>query len=478
MRADLAPFGVDLMLTIAGLGVLVAAGLVPRHLPTMFAAAGLAYLCGAAVVPVVLVVLLVVGIPLTLVSFALVVLLCVGLGVFRSRYRPPATPPAAVRLPAEPWRQWPAETWVVVAFAVFFGAFAVVGLLSAFETPLSGWDAWSIWARKAQILTVHGSLLTDFFTNSSYTFAHLDYPLQYPIWEALHFRAGAVFDTQAIPRHMWLLLVAFGWGVAYLVREHVRPIVWAPVLLLTIAAPGVWEQLLSGYADLPMAIFAAAGTISLGLWLQGGNPGLLALSAVMLSATANMKNEGMVAALTILLVAGAIVLWQRAGRRPLLIAGSAVLAAILPWRIWVAAHGIEGDMPVGKGLHPGYLLDRLDRVRPAIEAINGQLADQGQWLYLVPLAALVVGVSLLSGVGRRVAIFYLGSFVLTWALFVWSYWISPHDLAWHLSTSVNRVVSIPILICAVALLHISGLLASALRTTSAGAGKAAPPQRL
>jgi hypothetical protein len=46
--------------------------------------------------------------------------------------------------------------------------------------------------------------------------------------------------------------------------------------------------------------------------------------------------------------------------------------------------------------------------------------------------------------------------------FVWSYWISPHNLAWHLATSVDRVVSIPMFICIAALLHLSGMLVGSL----------------
>ena len=151
-------------------------------------------------------------------------------------------------------------------------------------------------------------------------------------------------------------------------------------------------------------------------------------------------------------------------------AAGAVVVALLPWRIWLAAHGIEGDMPVAKGLNPGYLLDRIDRVGPAIAAINGQFADPERWLFILPLATLVVVASLVSGVGRRVAAFYLGCFLLVWAAFVWSYWISPHDLEWHLATSVDRVVSIPMLVCLAAVLHLSGLLLASPRLEAGADG--------
>jgi hypothetical protein len=463
LRAELAPFAVDLLLALAGLGILLAIGLVPRRPQTIVAALGLAYLTGASVVPVVLIALLVVGIPFTLETFAVVVVLCSGAGLLGWRSGWEEAPPRGEAWWRRPWRSWPVDVWVVGAFVVLFGAFATVGMLSAFEMPLTEWDAWSIWARKAQMLTEHDSLVGGFWTASSYSWTHLDYPIHFPVWEALHFRAAGEFDTQALLRHVWLLLVAFVWAVAYLMRGRVRPLVWAPLLLLAAVAPGVWEQLLTGYADVPMALYACLGAISLALWLSEGDGRFLALGAIMLAAAANLKNEGLMAAAALLIVAGGIAVWRRFHLPELVVAAGALFLAILPWRAWLSTQGIEGDLPLSKGLDPGYMLDRIDRVWPAIESIGSQLADQGRWLQLLPLAALAVAVSLVSGKGRGIAVFYLASFLLVWAGIVWSYWISPHPLEWHLGLSANRVVSVLVLLCLAAVVHLSGSLLSALQ---------------
>ncbi len=463
MRADLAPFAVDLLLAGAGLGVLLAIGLVPWRAASMAAAFGLAYLTGAVVVPLVLIALLAIGVPFALETFAIVALLCMAAGAFRPQGRDQDEAERPEPWWRRPWRSWPGDVWVAGAFVVLFGAFALVGWLSAFSMPLNEWDAWSIWTRKAQMLTMHDSLVPEFWTASSYVWVHLDYPLQYPVWEALHFRAAGEFDTQALLRHVWLLLVAFVWAVAYLLRGRVRPVVWAPLLLLAAAAPGVWQQLLTGYADVPMAIFACLGAIALALWLGDGDRRSLALAAIMLAGTASVKNEGLMAAVVLLAVAGAIAWRRRLDLRGFGIAAGAVVAAILPWRLWLAANGIEGDMPVSKTItDPGYMLDRTDRIRPAFEAIARELADQDRWLYLLPLAALAVTASLVFDLGRRLAGFYLAAFGLVWAGLVWSYWISPNPLEWHLGTSVNRVIALPMLICLAAALHLSGLLLRAL----------------
>jgi hypothetical protein len=462
LRAELAPFAIDLLLACAGFGVLLAAGVVSRRAVDMLGALGLAYLTGTAVVPLVLVTLLVVGVPLELETFAAVVLICVVIGVLRSRGREVDRKPSRAPRRGWLWRSWTVDARVTAVFVVVFGAFSAIGLLSAFDMPLIGGDAWTIWARKAEMLTVHGSLRADFFASPSYGFMHPDYPLQYPVWEALHFRASGTFDTSALLRHVWLLLVAFVWAVAYLLRKQVRPVVWAPLLLLAAAAPGIWQQLLNGYADVPMAIFACLGAICLALWLRDGEGRFIGLAALMLAAAANTKNEGLMAAVSLLIAAGGVTFFRRLRIRQFLLAGSLTVLAILPWRIWLATEGIKGDMPVSEGVNPGYLLDRTDRVWPAIHAIGHQLADQGRWLYLLPLAVLVLVASLLSGIGRRVAGFYLVSLVLFWAGLVWSYWISPYPIGWHLSTSAGRVISVLMFICLAAVVHLSGVLMASL----------------
>src|SRR6478609_6558693 len=111
MRADLAPFGVDLLLALAGLGILFAIGLVPLRPTTMLAALGLAYLTGSAVVPLVLIAALVIGVPFTLATFAVVVVACIGAGLLRLRLRPPDRSPPQTPWWRRPWRSWPVDSW-------------------------------------------------------------------------------------------------------------------------------------------------------------------------------------------------------------------------------------------------------------------------------------------------------------------------------------------------------------------------------
>jgi hypothetical protein len=464
VRADLAPFALDLLLGFAGLGILVAFRVVPVRASSMLAAFGLGYLTGAAIVPLVLTLLLVIGIPFNLKTFGVVTLACVGVGASLGWKRRGDRRPAADEWRRRPWRWWPIEVWILGVFILAFGTFAVVGMLTAWRVPLVGWDTWGFWTRKAEMLTWHNSLFHEFWSGPNYTFIHPDYPIQIPVFEALHFRAAGNVETLAVVRHLWLLLVSFIWGAAYLFRDRVRPTVWAPVLLLAALAPGLWEQLLTGFADVPMAIFAGMGAIALALWLseREGGGGYLALAAVMLGAAANTKNEGLMVAVALLVVAGAIALLRRVLIRPFLLACAAVAVAVLPWRMWMSANDITTDLPVSKGLDPGYMFDRASRIWPSIETLGHELSDQSRWLYLLPLAVLAVLAALISDTARRVAAFYAASFAIVCAGFIWTYWLSPYPIGWHLETSAGRVITVLLFIAIAAVVHVSGLLLNAL----------------
>jgi hypothetical protein len=237
----------------------------------------------------------------------------------------------------------------------------------------------------------------------------------------------------------------------------VRPIVWAPVLLLVATAPGVLSQL-NGDADLSMAFFACLGAAAMAFWLREGDRRLLALSAILLAAAANTKNEGSAFVVALLVVGFVIVLVRRLDWRSFVAcAVGVVVVGIAPWRLWISAHSIEPEIKIGTGLKPGYLIEHFDRVGPTISALNGQFSDLSRWVYLVPIAGVLLTFALISGLGRRVAAFYAGVFGLVWAVFIWNYWISPIELSWYLNTSDFRVVTVPIFVCVAAILHLAGI---------------------
>jgi hypothetical protein len=85
-----------------------------------------------------------------------------------------------------------------------------------------------------------------------------------------------------------------------------------------------------------------------------------------------------------------------------------------------------------------------------------QLIDQASWLYVIPLGAALILVSLFVAGRRSLAVFYLATGLLAFAAIVWVYWITPTEpLDFYLATSAYRVVGVLAAVAFAALLQLA-----------------------
>jgi hypothetical protein len=460
MRVNFGPVAADALFVLAGFGVLNAIGILRSSLWDLFAAVGLAFLAGVSFVGTSSIILLTIGVPLGLPTFvalslatALVGLLARREWVGMLRLRRPATGELRSVL-----RRTTARSVIATVTLVAFVLYAVVVSYFARVRGLTEWDSWSIWARKGEMIFYTGTLSKDFFASSAYAFMHADYPLLIPVFESIHFRAMGTVNTQAIHWQFWLLLVGFIWALLYLGLRRGTFFEWLPILIAVSIVPAVYSQLLTAYADVPMALFLALGLVFLGEWLAARDGRMLALAILMLVGSANTKNEGLMAAVIALVVAGVVTVAgrRRSELRPLALGVLGFAAGILPWRIWLAVEGIHGDVPVLKGLNPSFLADQIDRLRPSVKAMYLQLIDQASWAYVIPLGAALILASLFVAGRRSLAAFYLATGLLVFAAIVWVYWITPTSpLDFYLATSAYRVVGVLAAVAFAALLELT-----------------------
>jgi hypothetical protein len=449
LRVDLGPAAADVLFLLAGFGLLNAIGLLRASFADSLAAIGLAFLTGVSFITVVAIALLTAGAPFRLPGFVGLCLITavIGLLVRREWLR-------SLRLPRPPTRFGklrflvrglrPPQRWISAVSLAAFAVYAITLILAASVRPLVEWDSWSIWSRKAEILFFSGSLPTDFFASSAYVFMHPDYPILIPVFESIQYRAMGTIDTQAIHAQFWVLLVMFVWGMLYLGLRRGTVIEWLPIVLAVSIAPAVYSQLLTAYADIPMALLLALGVFLLGEWLETRDGRLLALSVLFLAASANTKNEGLMGAVVALGVAAVLTAAhaRRDAWKPLALGAAAFIAGILPWRLWISVEGIHGDIPALKGLNPSYLADRADRIWPSVQSLYGQLVDQTGWLYVVPLGLALTLVCLFVRGRRTIAAFYLATGLIAFVVLIWVYWISPTvPLGTYLALSSYRVVA-------------------------------------
>lgn len=460
MRALLGPLLVHGGFVAAGLGVLRVLGVIPSLRSWQaLAAGGLAYVVGVAATLGICVIVLVAGGPFTLPVFAIAV---AGL----------AAPLAIDLLGAK--REWPrprarrhrtVADWAALATLAALAVLAVVGLLTLGNRPLGppDVDAWNQWTRKALLLFQSPHLPAAIFGFSGdqrygpHYNINASYPLLLPLFEALHLRALGRADPSSVHIALWLLGIAFVWAGGFLAARIAPPTVWVPVLAG--AALLSLSRLLSGYADVPLGYYLGLGTLQLGIWLESGRRSDLGVAVLLLAGAAAIKNEGTAGALLAIAAALALTLGRhRTGSaRELALAAALLLAlAVLPWRLWVAAHHFQTEEPLGRVANPAFLFDHIGRVGPGLQALGRELGQPGGVTLFVAVALALVAVCVAERRTRALGSFYLAVGVGYLGVLVWAYWISTLPLALDVGHSADRLVVVPGFIAVAAVLQLSG----------------------
>jgi hypothetical protein len=323
--------------------------------------------------------------------------------------------------------------------AVGVASFVVALVLLAHATnaysvrPLIEWDGWAIWAMKARALYDFGGVAHGVFTTQPY--GPLQHPLLLPAVEATGFRAMGAFDGTLI--HVQLALLAFGFAAALwtLLRNRVPTALAGATILAIVAADSTLRQLAANLADIPLAFFIALGVVALALALVERGGGLLPVATIMLGAATLTKPEGLLFAAAALVP---FVLIARTRASLLVVAGVGLM--LLPWRIFIATHGLKNpEYNLGDAFSPGYLTDHSDRVRPAFWGVWHQVWSSG-WGWLMLFALIALAGALLAGRWR------LATFAAVWALLsfggiVLVFWLSVVPIELTLKWAAYRTVA-------------------------------------
>jgi hypothetical protein len=331
-------------------------------------------------------------------------------------------------------------SWYLVATWSRGGAWSAAGLVAlaallvrAWPTfaakPLDDYDAWAMWGMKARALTLLGWADPALFAAKGARPLHLDYPLLVPSLEAVAARTMGGFDPRLVHLQFLLLGVAGVAALHALLRDRVPPWLLWPALVALAAAPGLTGQLLTAYADIPLALFVGAGVVAAARWARDGATRDLVLATAFLAASVLTKNEGVIFAAATYL---ALLLATRR-LRPLAASALAVEAALLPWQVWTAVHGIHSDTFLGAHSidvhHPG--------IGPAaLHALLDLALSLHAWPLLLPLFAVAV----LAAAGTRLAIFAWAWLVTSFLALAWIYVVSPNEWSNYLAFNGDRVI--------------------------------------
>jgi hypothetical protein len=415
--------GANALIVAVGLGALPLLG-AARSWRELASRSGLAYLCGLAIVGGL-------SAQLALIRFsfgwiALVLLASVLVLVGGSRL-------VGTELP-----RWQRPEWLSVA-----GALAVAGVLAEYSrafavAPLDRYDAWALWTLKGHVLYAFGWADPVVFAGSSYRILHMEYPLLLPSLEAIDFRAMGAFDTRLIHLQFLLMLVAALAAWAAVVRDLVpSSLLWAS-LLAFVLAPSMFDQLLSAYADLPLALFFAGGAAAAARWLVTNERWALSVAALFFAAALLTKNEG-----SLFVLAAFLGLAFAAPHRWRALAAVAAveILAILPWRVFTKIYNLRGaDFRLSDSFDFGRVASRIGLGPRAFATLGQQMIDPRQWGFLFVLFLAVVAAAFLLGL-RALPLYSVVLAAVSWLGLTWIYVITHLNYRVYVDSTKERVIS-------------------------------------
>jgi hypothetical protein len=415
--------GANALMLAAGLGMLPLLG-ITRSWRQLVYRWGLAYLCGVLLVGIVSAHLALVHVSFGWIGLALLAAISLGF--------------CAWRLHGTERPGWRRPDWIDTAgFAVLIALMVDYG--RAFRVaPLNRYDAWAIWALKGHALYAFGWADPVVFAGASYRFANLDYPLLLPSIEAVDFRAMGGFDTRLVHVQFLLFLVAALMALFALLRDRVPPLIlWLSLFALALA-PAVFDQLLTAYADLPLALVFGVGVGAAGRWTITNERWALALATFCFAGTLLTKNEGSLFVLAVFL---GLLVAARVRWRALALAAAADLLLLLPWRIYVHSHHLRDiNYSLGDSFDYDHLHGRLGVGPIAFRTLAGQMLDPQHWGLLMPIFVVLLAAAVLTGL-RALPIFALVWTLVAWLGLSWIYVISHFEYSSYLDSTKERIVA-------------------------------------
>ncbi|MGH3051016.1 MAG: glycosyltransferase family 39 protein, partial [Gaiellaceae bacterium] len=320
---------------------------------------------------------------------------------------------------------------VVVAMLVFLA-------VDLWYQPLWAYDSWTFWTPKAHALYALNGLEPAWF--GAHDLLNRDYPLLLPAVESATFRFTG-FETRLLDIQSLLVLAAFLAAAAEVaVRLNARMLVLAAALLSIVFAPSVADQLAAAEADIPVAAFFAGAGLCAVVWLEQRRRGALILAGILAGGAAATKIEGTVFVIALFLALALVE--RRAALRPALVGVGALLAGIVPWKIWLSIHHVPQQVTVHRLVSPSLLAGHVDRLPRAAAYMAWKIFDPRAWIVLVPLCLAIAFVGRRRA-GRTVQLALLGSALALLGLLI-AYWTTPLPFHYHLATSARRIVTGPI----------------------------------
>jgi hypothetical protein len=339
------------------------------------------------------------------------------------------------------------RNWIGVAVLVPVAAIAVISFASASAVaPHGEWDAWAQWNLRARFMFRGFPAEWRNAFDPVLAWSHPDYPLLVPASVArLWIAVGR--ETVLVPIFLTAGFAAMTVFVAAgsIARAHGwrRGCLAAAAIL---ACPSFVRYAAAQCADIPLALYMLVAFIALGKAANrdAGAGRWWAVAGLSAALAAWTKNEG-AAFFVVFTIAGAIVVVSGGGAQrlrslvPLGLGAAPVLLVLVVFKQALAppSYFVE-EQTLGTAVAN---LFATARVQTVVSAMSRELWFNGATLVgVVPAACLFLatrGIRRPADAGARAAWPVMGVMALIYAV---AYLVSPKDLVWQLTTSLDRLV--------------------------------------
>ncbi len=308
------------------------------------------------------------------------------------------------------------------------------------------WDAWMMFNRAARFVYRDQVNWLQSFSRQMDPIFHADYPL----FLAMNIASG--WDTlgSETPHVPMVQSALFGIACAGLfvgALACTKSLGQAALGLIVLwGTPAVVNEGARELADLPLAYFILATAVLTYLYVLQREPGLLVLAGITAGLGAWMKNEGSVFAIAGALALAIAFLRQKPWRLVFWYAlGLFVpMAIVLYFKLFLAPP--SDVLSNGRAQSIAQALD-LSRHLEILRYFGGQLLSFGGWsllglsigVFIVLLVYLVLAREPQASEKRPMVIATVVLLAVQMLGYYAVYVITPYDLTWHLTTSVERV---------------------------------------
>jgi len=344
---------------------------------------------------------------------------------------------------------------------VVFSAIVLICLLVLphwYMFPLAAWDGWAIYGFKSKALYLAKSVPLDFFIDPTKAFAHLDYPLLFPLVEAWVYTVLDSWNDQLVNIVFLFYFLSFLIIFYFNLRSFTnRSFALLFTFFLTLI-PKFTDFMLCGYSDLALLVYYFVSLIYLLRWsLQPERISFLCVSAICSGLAAWTKNEGLAFCLInfTILVFLLFIRHKRASTNWRLVVCyfGLVMIIILHWMIFKARLRIPNDLINSQNISLNILRENLYRVPIIFSYFKRFMIILSDWNILWVSLPLIILLRI-KRVFSHPALLILLSMLAYFTIWFFIYMITPRQINWHLVNSLERLLlqMVPLALFSIALL--------------------------